>query len=136
MSFIKEWYVNHLNNKVEHYWNIYHFNMNPNHTSYNNEGDAFKHCYFQAELTLILGRFIANLIGLKHEDKPDNPPKEKEMDLHNNTIGQQIGQEIKSSNLLWFLENWQDLIAQKIMRAMQDGLLITEIKSDDKTKGE
>lgn len=127
---IKDWYINHLNKKIEYYWNIYHFNMNPNHTSYNNEGDAFKHCYFQAELTLWLGKTIAKYIGDKHEDKADNPPNENEMDLHNNAVGQQIGQEIKKARLLWFLSNWQDLIADKIMDAMNNGLLITEIESE------
>lgn len=51
MNFITEKYTKHLNAVVEHYWNIYHFDMTPNHTSYNNEADAFKHTYMQAELT-------------------------------------------------------------------------------------
>lgn len=131
MSKIVDLYIKHLNAVVEHYWNVYHFDMTPNHTSHNNEGDAFKHCYFQAELTLFLGRWIANLIGIKHEDKPNNLPKEKEMDLHNNTVGQQIGQEIKKENKFWLFTNYQNKIAKKIINAMSDGLLITKIESED-----
>lgn len=51
MSRIVDLYIKHLNKQVEHYWNIYHFDMTPNHISHNNEADAFKHCYMQAELT-------------------------------------------------------------------------------------
>lgn len=131
MSKIVDLYIKHLNAVVEHYWNVYHFDMTPNHTSHNNEGDAFKHCYFQAELTLFLGRWIANLIGIKHEDKPNNPPKEKAMDLHNNTVGQQIGQKIKKENRFWLFTNYHDNIAKKIINAMNDGLLITKIESED-----
>ena len=110
---------------VEHYWNIYHFDMSLNHTSHNNEGDAFKHCYFQAELTLFLGETIAKFIGDKHEDKPDNPPKEKEMDLHNNAVGREIGKSIKKP--FWFCTEWQNKIAKKIMQKMRNNELITKV---------
>ena len=100
---IKEIYMKHLNNKVEYYWNIYHFDMEPNHTSYNNEGDAFKHCYSQAEFTLFLGAKIAKFIGDKHEENnPYNTPEEKAMDLHNNEQGRIVGKEVKK-NILWLL---------------------------------
>lgn len=125
---IVDLYVKHLNNMVEHYWQIYHFDMEPNHTSHNNEADAFKHTYMQAELTLWLGRFIAKIIGNIHENKPDNPPKEKEMDLYNNSVGRQIGADIRKSYPLWIFTKWQDKIATRIMLAMKAGLLITNIK--------
>lgn len=121
-------YVKHLNNIVERYWNIYHFSMEPNHTSHNNEADAFKHAYMQAELTLWLGRFIAKIIGDIHENKPDNPLEEKKMDLHNNSVGRQIGVDTKKSYFLWVFTKWQDKIAGKVMFAMKTGLLITNIK--------
>ena len=126
MSKIVDLYIKHLNKQVEHYWNIYHFDMTPNHTSYNNEADAFKHCYMQAELTLLLGRNIAKIIGDMHENKPENPPEEKKMDLHNNSIGRQIGQSIKKP--FWIFTKWQDKIANRIMLIMKAGLLITSIK--------
>lgn len=128
MSKIVDLYTKHLNAVVEHYWNIYHFDMTPNHTSYNNEADAFKHTYMQAELTLWLGRFIAKIIGDMHENKPNNPPEEKKMDLYNNSVGRQIGADIKKSYFLWIFTKWQDKIATRIMLAMKAGLLITSTK--------
>ena len=128
MSKIVDLYIKHLNKQVEHYWNIYHFDMTPHHTSHNNEADAFKHCYMQAELTLWLGRFIAKIIGDMHENKPDNPPEEKKMDLYNNSVGRQIGADIKKSYFLWIFTKWQDKIANRIMLIMKAGLLITSTK--------
>lgn len=126
---IIELYNKHLNEKVEKYWNIYHFDMELGHRAYNNEGDAFKHCYSQAELTLFLGAKIAEWIGVKHEDNnPYNTPAECNMDLHNNAAGRKIGKEIKRHNFFWFLTKFDDKIAEMIMETMSAGLLITEIK--------
>ena len=123
---IKEIYMNHLNNKVEYYWNIYHFDMEPKHTSYNNEGDAFKHCYSQAEFTLFLGAKIAKFIGDKHEENnPYNTPEEKAMDLHNNKQGRIVGKEVKK-NIFWLFTNWEDKTAKLIMDKMNNGELITK----------
>lgn len=126
-NIISELYTKHLDKKVEEYWNIYHFDMEPGHISYNNEGDAFKHCYSQAELTLWLGKSIANWIGVKHEDNnPYNTPAERTMDLHNNSVGRDIGSSIKKQYFFWFFKPWDDMIAERIMEAMNKGLLITK----------
>ena len=125
---IKNIYIRHLNKLVEYYWSIYHFDMNPNHTSYNNEGDAFKHCMFQAELTFWLGKDIAKFFGDLHESKPDNPDKEKVMDLHNNEVGREIGKpyfwqifkKLFNQNAIY------DSIAEGIMDKMNKGELITK----------
>ena len=120
-KFIKKAYVKHLNAQVEKYWNIYHFDMSPNHTSHNNEADAFKHCYWSAEMTLFLGQTIANKIGVWWEDRNEqNTPEERAMDLHNNEVGREIGKQIK----LWF--GYDDKIAEKVMEAMREGRLITK----------
>lgn len=128
-KFIKKAYTKHLNGLVEKYWEIYKYDMNPNHTSYNNEGDAFKHCMFQAELTFWLGKDIAKFFGDLHEAKPDNPDKEKVMDLHNNSIGREIGKpyfwqifkKLFNQNAIY------DSIAEDIMDKMNKGELITEV---------
>ena len=120
-KWIKKGYTKHLNAQVEKYWNVYHFDMSPNHTSHNNEADAFKHCYWQAEMTLFFGKDIAKFMGDKHEDKPDNPDSEKVMDLHNNEVGREIGKQVK----LWF--GYDDRIAEKVMEAMRTGKLITKV---------
>ena len=118
---IKKIYTKHLNSQVEKYWQIYNFDMNPNHTSYNNEGDAFKHTFWQAEMTLWFGEAIANKIGVAWEDNnPNNTPEERKMDLHNNSVGREIGKQIK----LWF--KYDDKIAEKVMQAMRSGKLITK----------
>ena len=124
-----ELYSKHLNKQVEKYWQIYHFDMSKEHRSYNNEGDAFKHCYFQAELTLFLGNKIAEWIGDKHEDNNLlNNEKERNMDLHNNEVGRNIAKKIKKNIPFWFLKKWDDIISKHIIGAMQKGLLITKIE--------
>lgn len=126
-KFLVKLYKKHLNNQVEKYWQVYHFDMEPGHTSYNNEGDAFKHCYWQAEMTLFIGKFLANKIGIYWEDQnKQNTPQERKMDLHNNEVGQDIGKQVKNFYFFWFLKKWDDLIAERVMRAMNTGELITK----------
>ena len=124
---IKKSYVKHLNKQVEKYWNIYHFDMNPNHTSHNNEADAFKHCFWQAEMTLFFGQKIAKFLGDKHEDRPDNPDNEKAMDLHNNERGRIIGEIVKTIEKHWLFKGYDDVIAELVMDSMRTGKLITKV---------
>ena len=122
---ILEKYVEHLNSKVEKYYNIYHFSMEPNHTSHNNEADAFKHTYMSAELTVYLGSKIAYTIGKMHEDNNKyNTPEEYNMDMHNNSKGIEIGKTIKFGI---FKKNLDDIIAEKVMQYMNNGELITTV---------
>ena len=127
----KKLYVKHLDKKVEKYWNIYHFNMDPNHTSHNNEGDAFKHTFMAAELTLLLGEDLARKICILQEDSnPDNPPAEREMDLHNDEVGIQIGIEADEEYFSFvelLLGKDLDFIAERIMEEMNAGNLITHV---------
>lgn len=125
-KFFKKAYEEHLNEKVEKYYNIYHFSMEPGHTSHNNEADAFKHTYMSAELTILLGADIAYKIGVLQEDtNPSNPPAEREMDLHNDAVGIEIGKKLKKK--LFILINMDDKIAAEVMNAMNEGKLITHI---------
>lgn len=127
----KKLYVKHLDKQVEKYWNIYHFNMDPNHTSHNNEGDAFKHTFMAAELTLLLGENLSRKICILQEDSnPHNPPAEREMDLHNDEVGIQIGKEVDEetfSIIELFKSKDLDLIAERIMDEMRAGNLITHV---------
>lgn len=124
---IKRAYTKHLDAEVEKYWQIYHFDMNPNHISYNNEGDAFKHTFWQAEMTLWFGEAIANKIGVAWEDNnPNNTPAERKMDLHNNQRGREIGITTKKHYPFWFFIKYDDIIAEAVMFMMQQGLLITK----------
>lgn len=127
----KKLYVKHLDKQVEKYWNIYHFNMDPNHTSHNNEGDAFKHTFMAAELTLLLGENLSRKICILQEDSnPHNPPAEREMDLHNDEVGIQIGKEVdeETFSIIELLKSKDlDLIAERIMDEMKAGNLITHV---------
>ena len=125
-KFIEKIYTKHLNNQVEKYWKKYKFDMSPNHVSHNNEGDAFKHCFMSAELYLLLGYNLAKKIGDEHENWEGNPESEKIMDLHNNTIGYLIASGYRIDEPFWFLKKWQDAIAERIMKAMKNGSLITK----------
>ena len=95
-----EIFTQYIDSKVEKYYKIYHFNMDYNgqHRSYNNEADAFKHTFMQADLTLKFDENISKLIGDDHENKPNNDPNEMNMDLWNNRQGREIGIKIKTNN--------------------------------------
>ena len=126
-KYFEKEYVKHLDKQVEKYWNIYHFDMEPNHQSHNNEGDAFKHAYMSCEFALFFGQFIAKKIGDKREaDNPYNTPEETRMDLHNNSVGREIAKEIKKENIFWLFNNYDNIIADKVMQKMKLGLLITK----------
>lgn len=127
-QFLEQLYTKHIDKKVEKYYQVYYFDMGENHTSHNNEGDAFKHTYLSAELALYLGQYIAQKIGYKHEmDNSLNNPEEMAMDLFNNEIGRQIALEIKKENFFWFLKgNIDDIIAEKVMDEMRNNVLITK----------
>ena len=123
-------YLEHLDKEVLRYAKIYSLDMGEdNKTSHNNEGDAFKHCFMQAELTLWFGSLIGEMIGIHHENTNlVNPEKERKMDLWNNKIGREIGRKIKSP--LWFLHKraTYNKIAIDIMLRMASGDLITSLE--------
>lgn len=58
---------------------------------HNGNADAFRHCFWNALLTINIDRSWANNWTKAHEEFPGNPPQEKLMDLRNNLNGQQIG---------------------------------------------
>lgn len=53
--------------------------------------DAFRHCYWSALLVKEIGYTDALILTRAHESDPDNNPDAKAMDLHNNSIGLEIG---------------------------------------------
>lgn len=82
------------------------------------KSDAFRHGIWNAEMTILIGSKKAELFATAHEDKDvsgnetDGFSKiaHKEMDLHNNEIGRQIGQ--KNDNL--DESEMSDLIYQEV----------------------
>lgn len=66
----------------------------------NDRSDAFRHCFWSAILARDIGYDGAKKFTTAHEDFPNNPKDEKEMDLHNNSIGLNIGRHSRASNQL------------------------------------
>ncbi|MCM5682258.1 hypothetical protein M8A51_22240 [Schlegelella sp. S2-27] len=58
---------------------------------HNGAGDAFRHCYWNALLARDLGKGNAIAFSTAHEGFPNNPAGERDMDLHNNSVGSEIG---------------------------------------------
>lgn len=56
-------------------------------TLHNGRGDAFRHCYWSALMTIHMGRATAAEFGDRHEESPGQPNIEYVMDQRNNAIG-------------------------------------------------
>lgn len=70
----------------------------PTSTLHNGIGDAFRHCYWNALMTLSIGRDQAKKVADLHEDNNTTGPHlERVMDLKNNEIGRQVGSESKTA---------------------------------------
>lgn len=54
---------------------------------HNDKSDAFRHCYWSSLITRDAGVLAAITFTTAHENTPSNPPDEKAMDLHNNSVG-------------------------------------------------
>lgn len=61
------------------------------HSGRNDKSDAFRHCFWSAVLAREIGYQSALRFTNAHESDPRNPPAEKAMDLHNNSVGLSIG---------------------------------------------
>ena len=103
------------------------------HATWNNEADAFKHTFMQAQLSLLVGDNASALAGFIHElqgrfNKQDKA--EEQMDLWNNAQGREIAKEIwqeygiKSKNA--FDPEIKEIIARKVAERMQAGKLILD----------
>lgn len=82
----------------------------------NDKSDAFRHCFWSATLARDLGYFEAKMFTNAHETNPDNPPDEKAMDLHNNSVGLNIG-------LYYFIPDSNKALLDKCYKALQNGEL-------------
>ncbi len=61
----------------------------PRSTLYQGRGDAFRHCYWSARMTIDMGAKEAQGFGDRHEAYSSG--KDKQMDLNNNATGRTIG---------------------------------------------
>ena len=118
--------------KTLEYQNKYGFNIGSGeHSTWNNEADAFKHTFMQARSTVIYGASISKIFADLNErngNKYYSQSKgEENMDRWNNAVGREIGEEIKKEikNKSYSDEEIEDLIAKKVMERMRAGKLIT-----------
>ncbi len=72
-----------------------HFASN---TLHNGKGDAYRHCYWNARMTISIGESGAMKIASNHEAIRNGPAKEKKMDLANNKTGRAIGKAKKTTS--------------------------------------
>lgn len=65
-------------------------------TLHNGKGDAYRHCYWNARMTVHIGSSGAMKIASNHEAIRGGPAKEKKMDLANNKTGRSVGAKQKT----------------------------------------
>lgn len=63
----------------------------PNLDGHNDKADAYRHCYWNALMTVHIGADQAKEVADLHEENNPNPPGEEAMDLHNNQVGRNLG---------------------------------------------
>ena len=88
------------------------------HNGLGDRSDAFRHGIWNAEMTVLIGKEKAELFATAHEDKDvtgnesDGYPKtaHKDMDLHNDEIGRNIGEENSNASE----DEMADIIYQEI----------------------
>ncbi|KAI5817907.1 secreted protein [Pyronema omphalodes] len=68
---------------------------------HNGRGDAFRHCYWNARMTIDMGGAQAKIFGDLHEMAPGQPQNERNMDLANNAMGIIVGQQTGSRGYEW-----------------------------------
>src|SRR5262249_50309449 len=83
----------------------------------NDASDAFRHFFWSALLARDIGLLDAIVFTTAHESAPDNPPDEKDMDLHNNSVGLKIG------SGFWFFPDSNDALSGKCYAALLNGQL-------------
>lgn len=82
----------------------------------NDRTDAFRHCFWSSVLSRDIGYFWAKAFTDAHETNPDNPADEKEMDLHNNSVGLKIG-------FFYFIPDSDTNLSDKCNKALENGEL-------------
>lgn len=87
----------------------------------NGLGDAKRHAYWSALNAKSEGEDLAREFGNAHENNPDQPRAERDMDLFNNEVGYSIGVEALKNG-------WSDIrIQEEVNKAAEEGRLKTSI---------
>lgn len=118
----------------EQYAKKYDLKTNSHKPGWNDELDAFRHAYMQADLTNKYGSKTAKFLGDIHENIYDKvftiqPHKEKNMDLWNNNIGRQVSKEVdKQTEIFKNITSPQirrDITAENIYNKIKEKKLLT-----------
>lgn len=130
--------------KAYKYSKKYRFKTTSGTRGWNDETDAFRHAYMQADLTVKANAGLSQIAGDLHELEGDlinkQSSKEKNMDKWNNQVGRDIGKEInKEYNLAKRIEliksgQMDDVIANKVAQKLNNGELITNPNDTRKYK--
>lgn len=128
-------YGDKLTDKAYDYAKKYNLKITEGTKGWNDEGDAFRHAFMQASLSVKSTTGLSKVAGDFHEyqgDKDNHQDgREKNMDLWNNDLGRKIGEDIKReynfSQRTAMIKNGQmdDVIADKIVQKIRKGELIT-----------
>ena len=138
-KFTKSWtpakqFNNEIYAKTKKYQQIYGFEIGTgDKDTWNNEADAFKHTFMQAQLAVQYNSAAADIAGNIHEWQGNNymgqSAGESNMDLWNNAVGRTIGKEIREEmnqeRKVFSKTEVDDRIAAKVMQKMRNGELIT-----------
>ena len=131
---------NRIVNKTHEFQKKFGFNIGTGqHATWNNEADAFKHALMQAELSFRYNKPISHIIGDYHEMETfQSPNTERNMDLWNNAIGREVAEDIKRKYgkelSAYSADEFDELVAPKIMEKMKKGELITNPNDPRKYK--
>ena len=85
----------------------------------NGYGDAVRHCYWCAlnQISAGLNSTLAEEFGNAHENTPTNKEQEKQMDLHNNSVGYFLGNQA-------IINGWsEEELLNQVINAANNGIL-------------
>jgi len=130
--------------KTKKYQKIYGFKIGSGkYDTWNNEADAFKHTFGAVDMALKGGMGISKFIGDYHEfdgnRKNGQPAYEENMDKWNNAVGRDIAREIRTQynplQVIYLINTGQmdDIIANRVMKKMKQGELITNPFKDKRS---
>ena len=123
-------------NKALEYGKKYGLKENKVTPGWDDEIDAFRHAFMQAYITANSGAGSAKFLGDAYEKIGDimhtQPSGERNMDLWNNAVGREIGEEVKNETShfqhLTTQKMFEDMIADKIYNRIKSGDIITSPK--------
>lgn len=96
-------------------------NNGSDHPLHNTIGDAYRHAYFSALNTQIMGYSNAKTLGDAHEcEVPISELNEKKMDLHNNAWGYHYGSTVSVVNERQFHNSFMDALNKGQIKIIQE----------------